>query len=77
MTAIRPPSVGFYQALLQPVAATHNWHQNVQALLDIEFAGKLWHSSQTPMRYTQQTPSGDQRQMAMDVETKANDPAQQ
>jgi len=68
---IESPDVGFYQALFQPVHPEHNWHRNVEALLDLEYACKLM-SGQIPQRYLQQAPSGDLRQMAKDVETKAH-----
>ena len=69
---IKPPSLGFYQALFQPVKVEHNWHRNVQVLLDIEFAVKLHTDIQVPQRYNQQAPSGDFRQMAWEVEAKAH-----
>jgi len=42
---------------VQPVHPEHNWHRNVEALLDIEYACKLM-SGQIPQRYLQQAPSG-------------------
>lgn len=69
---IRPPAIGFYQAVFQPANPEHNWHQNVQALLDLEYAFKLHNGIQVPQRYLQQAPSGDLRQMAWEVETKAH-----
>jgi len=36
-----PPTLGLYQVLIQPVSPGHNWHHNVQRLLDLEFAIKL------------------------------------
>jgi len=68
---IDPPDRGFYQALFQPVHPEHNWHRNVEALLDIEYIYKLT-GSQIAQRYLQQAPSGDLRQMAKDVETKSH-----
>lgn len=68
---IEYPDCGFYQALFQPVHPRHNWHMNVDTLLDIEYVLKLM-SSQIPQRYLQQAPSGDLRQMAKDVETKSH-----
>ena len=61
-----------YQALFQPVSPCHNWHRNVQILHDLEYTINLLSSPQSPIRYAQQTPSGDLRQMAMEVETKAH-----
>ncbi|MBW1786730.1 MAG: ATP-binding protein [Deltaproteobacteria bacterium] len=70
---IEPPAIGFYQALLAPVHPEHDWHRNVQALLDIEYTIKLMNGIQRPQSYLQQAPSGDLRQMAWEVETKAHD----
>jgi len=69
---IQSPSIGFYQALFQPVNVDHDWHRNVQVLLDIEFAVKLHTDIQMPQRYNQQAPSGDFRHMAWEVEAKAH-----
>ena len=69
---IEPPAIGFYQALLQPVKPMHNWHRNVEMLLDIEYTIKLNSGLQSPQRYLQQAPSGDLRQMAWEVENKAH-----
>ena len=71
LMSIDAPDLGFYQALFQPVDPEHNWHRNVEALLDIEYVCKLM-GSQIPQRYLQQAPSGDLRQMARDVETKSH-----
>ena len=72
LMGVEPPAVGFYQALIQPVNSAHNWHRNVQILLDIEYTFKLLTGIQVPQRYLQQAPSGDLRQMAWEVETKAH-----
>jgi hypothetical protein len=69
---IPPPEWGFYQALFQPVDPNHNWHRNVETLLDIEYMCKLINSGQMPLRYQQQAPSGNINQMAKDVETKSH-----
>ena len=61
---ISPPAVGLYQVLLQPVARDHDWHHNVQRLVDMEFYYRLIPSTQAALRYMQQVPSGDLRQMA-------------
>ncbi|MBW1896914.1 MAG: hypothetical protein JRI47_07630, partial [Deltaproteobacteria bacterium] len=72
MMEIEYPAVGFYQALLQPVRPGHDWHRNVQVLLDIEYTIKLVSGIQKPQSYLQQAPSGDLRQMAWEVENKAH-----
>ena len=66
------PAIGFYQALLQPNPPEHDWFRNIQALIDIEYNVKLLNGPMVPQRYLQQTPSGDLRQMALEVETKSH-----
>ena len=72
LSDISKDAVGFYQVLFQPVSPAHNWHLNIKTLLDLEFKNKL-QADQHPQRYPQQGPSGDLRQMSLDVETKAHD----
>jgi len=72
LSNIKPPAVGFYQALFQPVSSAHNWHRNVEKLLDFEYSIKLQSGFQVPQRYSQQAPSGDLRHMAIDLESKAH-----
>jgi hypothetical protein len=72
ISAIEAPAVGLYQALFQPVPHEHNWHRNVEILLDIEFASKLQQGFHVPQRYSQQSPSGDLRQMSWEVTSKAH-----
>lgn len=75
MTAISgmpSTAVGIYQVLFQAVHPDHNWHRNVEQLLDLEYAAKLAGGMPTPQRYAQQVPSGDLREMSDDVTTKAH-----
>ena len=73
MASIEPPIFGIYQVLFQPVPPEHNWHNNVQTLLDIEYTMKLFQDGlHNSPRYNQQTPSGDLKQMASEVENKAH-----
>ena len=72
MARIPAEALGVYQALFQPVPPTHNWHRNVQVLLDLEYAIKLMDGLQPPQRYAQEGPSGDRHHMAGQVETKAH-----
>ncbi|MFC1762898.1 hypothetical protein ACFL6U_12575, partial [Planctomycetota bacterium] len=65
-------AIGIYQALFQPVKPDHNWHRNIEKLLDLEYLSKLIGNIGQAQRYAQQAPSGDLRQMAGDVETKAH-----
>ncbi len=72
MSSIEAPAVGLYQVLFQPVPPNHNWHRNVEILLDYEYTIKLQDGFHSLQRYAQQSPSGDLRQMAFEVESKAN-----
>ena len=72
LACLDPPAVGLYQVLVHPVSPDHDWHHNVQRLLDLEFAIKLMTGWQPPQRYAQQVPSGDLRHMATDTECKAH-----
>lgn len=71
MAEVTPPATALFQVVFQAVDPQHDWHRNVQVLLDLEFAVKLL-ASPFASRFAQQTPSGDLRQMAMDTETKAH-----
>lgn len=72
LSRIPPPTLGLYQAVFQPVRPQHNWHQNVQALLDLEYSVKLLGGMTHVQQLGQQAPSGDLRQMAMDLEIKSH-----
>jgi hypothetical protein len=73
MSDIAPPAVGLYQVVFQPIPPAHNWHRNVQILLDFEYNIKLVNGGgSTSYNYAQQSPSGDLKQMAWEVENKAH-----
>jgi hypothetical protein len=72
ISILEEPSVGVYQVLMQGVSPQHNWHRNVQILLDFEYADKLQNGFHNHSRYIQQSPSGDLKQMAWEVENKAH-----
>ena len=72
LATIDPPAIGIYQALFQPVPPNHNWHRNIEILLDIEFSEKLHNTAHSPQRYAQQSPSGDLRQMSFELEGKSH-----
>ena len=72
MADIDPPAVGAYQVVFQAVQPAHNWHRNVQILLDLEYNIKLQTGTNPGLRYAQQSPSGDLKQMAWEVENKAH-----
>jgi hypothetical protein len=72
LSELDPSIVGFYQCLFQPVRAEHDWHGNVQTLLDIEFEIKLQSSPSLAKQSLQQAPSGSLQSMSHDVEVKAH-----
>ena len=72
LTSITPPAMGFFQVAFAPVSPHHNWHRNVRTLLDLEFSAKLVGGVPGAHRFAQQMPSGDLKQMAMDLEEKAH-----
>jgi len=63
-------SNGFIQVIFEPVR--NNWHQNVEILNDLEFMSKSINDPRSSARIKQQLPSGDIRNMARDVESKAH-----
>ncbi len=72
MANIPAPAIGIYQVMFQPVDPAHNWHRNIEILMDLEYIVKLVANTGSFQRYAQQAPSGDLRQMAGHVETKAH-----
>jgi len=72
LSTIDPSVLGIYQVLLQPVSPNHNWHRNVEILLDMEYAAKLQNEMRFSQKYSQQSPSGDLHHMAGEVENKAH-----
>lgn len=72
LAQIPPPALGVYQILFAPVDPDHNWYANVQTAIDLEYASKLINPTASLLRAAQQTPSGDLRQMSMELGTKAH-----
>lgn len=72
LAEIPAPAVGIYQVVFAPVSPAHNWHQNVEALLDLEYQIKLFGGGTDPGRYLQQAPSGQLNLMTGNVEYKAH-----
>jgi hypothetical protein len=72
MANLPKPAVGLYQALFQPVSPDHNWHRNIETLLDLEYVVGLSNGMGHSQHYLQQAPSGSLQQMAGQVETKAH-----
>lgn len=72
MARVPTEALAIYQCLFQPVQPEHDWHRNVQFLVDLEYNLKLMIGPSSAQRYAQQAPSGDLRQMAWQAETKAH-----
>lgn len=70
LAKIPEESQGFVQVMFEPVR--HDWHQNVEILKDIEFLSKTITDPRSAYRIKQQLPSGDIRNMASEVESKAH-----
>jgi hypothetical protein len=63
-------SQGFVQLLFQP--AKNDWHRNIKILTDLEFMGKSDKDPYSVYRSVQ-VPSGELRNMAREMETKAHE----
>jgi len=72
MANLSKSAVGLYQSLFQPVSPDHNWHRNIESLLDLEYIVGLSNSMGHSQHYLQQAPSGSLQQMAGQVQTKAH-----
>ena len=72
LSNIPPPARGIYQVVFQPTHPDHAWHANIELIQDIEYALRQWSSPQGSQRFAQQAPSGDLRNMAWELETKAH-----
>lgn len=70
MKLIPAGACGLYQVLYEPVR--HNWHRNVERLLDVEYTVRQMQGLHVQQRYPQQAPSGNLQHMAARVETKAH-----
>ena len=65
--------IGLYQVVVQPVSPEHNWHRNIQCLIDLEYTMKAYGGgSQQYQRYAQQAPSAPLQNMANEIETKSH-----
>jgi len=72
LAEIKPPVTGFYQMLFQGTAQNHDWHRNINILLDFEYAIKLMSGLPMSQRIPFQPPSGELKGMAQDTENKAH-----
>jgi hypothetical protein len=72
LASLPTTGVGVYQAVFQSVNPDHDWHANVQALYNLEYAVGLVTGTPTPQRTAQQVPSGELHDMSEAVVTKAH-----
>lgn len=72
LASIPAPAFGAYQVVFMPVAVGHNWHSNVEALLDLEFRIKQIVQMGNPQRLPQQPPSAALTQMSKDLVIKSH-----
>lgn len=63
---------GIIQFLFKPVNPYHNWHENINILLDLEFSIKLLSGFSVSQQMLSQQPSGEIHGMAKDVRIKAH-----
>jgi hypothetical protein len=75
ITAIKelpPETCGIIQFLFKPVGRDHNWHKNINILLDLEYSMKLLSGFSVSQQMQTQQPSGEIHGMAKDVRVKAH-----
>ena len=70
LSQISDESLGFFQCLFQPTR--QDWHEPVEMLTDVEYMLKLQSGMSSPRLQFQQSPSGDLRNLAAEVERKAH-----
>ena len=72
LSEIPADTIGVFQILFQPVSTDHDWHQNINILLDLEYTIKLLNGMYTSQNIPSQPPSGELHGMAKDVRVKAH-----
>jgi len=72
LSRIPTNTVGVIQVLFQPTHPGHDWHHNINRLLDLEYAIKLVEGLQPYQRVSSQPPSGELHEMARDMRSKAH-----
>ncbi|MBI1390449.1 MAG: type IV secretion system DNA-binding domain-containing protein [bacterium] len=72
MFELSPKELVWLQVLFQPALRLHEWHRNIEILLDLEYHARLLNDSYFPHRLAQQLPSGDLRRMSNDADGKAH-----
>ena len=73
LSGLDADGLGFYQALFQPTSADNRWHNNIQALINLEYAVQSIGNSGSMYRAPQQVPSASLQVMAGDAQRKAHD----
>lgn len=69
---VPPDGFGLYQVIFQPVRPENNWHNKVGVALDTQYLQSLTTNPIQAIRGVLHTPAGDERVMANDLETKAD-----
>jgi len=72
LAQLEPQTIGFYQVISRAADPEHDWHRNVEILKDLQFNAKLQGSGAPARGYQQQSPSGDLKMMAWEIENKAH-----
>ena len=68
---IKPPAMGIYQSLFQPVSPLNNWYRNIKILMDLEYVANLVNN--VGIRPSpQQVPSASLYEISDQVKTKAH-----
>lgn len=66
------PTFGFYQCLFQPVHPLHDWHANIEQIVNLRYFMEMQDALMLTRRQVQQPPSHDLRQSSLNVVTKAH-----
>lgn len=72
LISIPSGAFGFFQVLFQGTAPSHNWHQNINVLLDLEYRIRLLSGMLPWSRTPVQSPSSELKNVAFDNEQKAH-----
>jgi len=72
MADISEPALGVYQVVFMPVSPHHDWHNNIQVLVNLEYQVKLLVGMGDPTRLPQQVPSDALLEKARAVQDKAH-----
>jgi len=72
LISVPSSAFGFFQVLFQGTAPNHNWHQNINVLLDLEYRVRLLSGMLPWSRTPVQSPSSELKNVAFDNEQKAH-----